>query len=146
MKTVTAAIIEKNGRILLARRSHGLALEGRWEFPGGKREPGETLAACLEREIREELSVTVRAGDIYAESIHHYDRGAIRLVAMTAELLDGEIRLIVHDRYAWVEKRRLPAYDLSPADIPIALKLAAEDDGIMDILDTQICARATKNK
>lgn len=125
MKTVTAAIIEREGRILLTRRSHGQTLEGRWEFPGGKQEPGETLAACLEREIREELSVTVRAGDIYAESIHRYDRGAIRLVAMTAELVAGVIRLSVHDRYAWVEKTRLTAYDLSPADIPIARKLAA---------------------
>lgn len=126
MKTVTAAIIEKRGRVLLTRRSHGQIFGGRWEFPGGKQEPGESLAACLEREIREELSVTVRAGEVYAESIFCSDRGAIRLVALKADLGDGEIRLSVHDRYAWVEKGRLADYDLSPADIPIARKLAAE--------------------
>lgn len=126
MKTVAAAIIEKDGRVLLTRRSRGQALEGRWEFPGGKQEPGETLAACLEREIREELSIIVRAGDVYSESIYHYDQGAIRLVAMTAELLEGEILLSVHDRCEWVKKHRLNDYDLSPADIPIARKLQAD--------------------
>lgn len=129
MKTVTAAIIEKDGRILLTRRSHGQIFAGRWEFPGGKQEPGETLAACLEREIREELSVTVRAGEIYAESIFCSERGAIRLVAMKADLGDEEIRLSVHDRYAWVERARLADYDLSPADIPIARKLSKDGGG-----------------
>ena len=118
--TVTAAVIQRDGRVLLARRSHGEALGGRWEFPGGKQEPGESLAGCLERELREELSVTVRAGAVFAENIHHYERGAIRLVAIHAELIAGDIALSVHDRFAWVEKSRLLDYDLSPADVPIA--------------------------
>jgi 8-oxo-dGTP diphosphatase len=129
MKTVAAAIIEQGGRILLTRRSHGQALGGRWEFPGGKQELGETLTACLERELLEELAVTARAGAVFAENIHHYDRGAIRLVAFWAELVAGEIVLSVHDRFAWVEKARLRDYDLSPADIPIAQKLAADVGG-----------------
>jgi 8-oxo-dGTP diphosphatase len=127
MKTVTAAIIEQDGRILLARRSRGQDLEGRWEFPGGKQEPGETLAVCLERELREELALTVRAVAVFTENIHHYDGGAIRLVALFAELISGEVALSVHDRFAWVEKMRLLDYNLSPADIPIARKLAAGD-------------------
>jgi 8-oxo-dGTP diphosphatase len=129
MKTVAAAIIEREGRILLTRRARGQTLGGWWEFPGGKQAPGETLTACLERELREELAVTVRAGAVFAENIHHYDQGAVRLVALFAELVAGEIVLSVHDRFAWVEKARLADYDLSPADIPIARKLAADAGG-----------------
>lgn len=125
MKAVTAAIIEQEGQVLLTRRSHGQIDAGRWEFPGGKQEPGETLAECLEREIMEELSVTVEAGSIVAETIYRSDRGAIRLVAMQATLVAGEIWLSVHDRWAWVEIARLLEDDLAPADVPIARKVMA---------------------
>ncbi|AOY57313.1 hydrolase, NUDIX family [Desulfococcus multivorans] len=123
MKIVTAAIIENNGKVLLTRRSRGQALGGRWEFPGGKLEEGESLQQCLEREIQEELSVKIKAGDIFDESVFHYEKGTIRLVAIHAELLQEDIQLSVHDKFDWVEKKLLGTYDFAPADIPIAKKL-----------------------
>ena len=86
-------------------------------------EEGESLQECLEREIMEELSVNIKAGDIYAESVYHYEKGSIRLVAITAELLQEDISLSVHDKFEWAEKRLLSTYYFAPADIPIAKKL-----------------------
>ncbi|HAK44799.1 MAG TPA: 8-oxo-dGTP diphosphatase MutT [Spirochaeta sp.] len=91
MKVVAAAIIIRNGRVLICRRAPGEKLAGFWEFPGGKVEPGESLQECLERELREELDVEVRAGEI--------------------------IRLTVHDDYAWVASDVLPDLRLAPADV-----------------------------
>ena len=59
---MTAAVIERDGRVLVTRRQRGVHLEGYWEFPGGKCHPGESLAACLARELREELDVDARIG------------------------------------------------------------------------------------
>ena len=66
MKQVTAAIIIQNGNVLLTRRSPGESLPGYWEFPGGKIEDGETPQVCLERELKEELCITTKAGQIIA--------------------------------------------------------------------------------
>lgn len=68
MKQVTAAVIEKDGRVLIAQRKTGDALAGKWEFPGGKLEPGETPEACLRRELREEFGVETEIGDFICSS------------------------------------------------------------------------------
>jgi 8-oxo-dGTP diphosphatase len=124
MKIVTAAIIFDHQRVFIARRAPGQANAGCWEFPGGKMHPGETLQLCLEREIQEELGVRIKAGDIFEESVYHYEHGAIRLVALYATVLEGEISLSVHDRFVWATPEALQNYALAPADIPIARKLA----------------------
>ncbi len=130
MKEVTAAIIFKGDRVLLTRRKQGQALEGLWEFPGGKIEPGETPQVCLEREIQEELGVHIRAGDIVAESDYHYGHGAIKLIALTAEMTEGQLSLQVHDKAEWVPLHRVLDYALAPADIPIARQLKEIKDAI----------------
>ncbi len=126
MKTVTAAIIIEDERILLARRGPAQQLAGYWEFPGGKVEEGESLEECLKREIHEELGLATDIGDVFAQSEYHYDHGAFRLIAMRAYIISGEIRLHVHDQAEWVPIPDLLNYDLAPADIPIAQKLIAE--------------------
>jgi 8-oxo-dGTP diphosphatase len=126
MLVVTAAIILRGDAVLLARRAPGQKLAGMWEFPGGKVEGDESLPACLERELLEELGVTVSVGDVFAESIYKYGNGEIRLVAMCAEIAAGTLTLAVHDRVEWVPLRNLQGYDLAPADIPIARKLAVD--------------------
>jgi 8-oxo-dGTP diphosphatase len=123
MKDVTAAIIEKDGKILIARRAPGQKQAGKWEFPGGKIEPGETAPVCLMRELKEELGIATEIGNKMGESIYHYEHGAIRLIAFKAVWLSGQIRLSVHDEYAWVKPDELLTYDLAPADIPIIREL-----------------------
>ncbi len=127
MKMVTAAIIRRGATVLLARRQPGQKLAGYWEFPGGKVEEGESLDACLQREIAEELGVQVEVGEVVATSDYIYAHGAIRLVAMATTILCGELRPTVHDQLAWVPVGQLLRYRLAPADIPIAEALLAGD-------------------
>ena len=123
MITVTAAILRKGDMVLLTRRKQGQRMAGYWEFPGGKLEEGETLQACLEREILEELGWRIQVGEIVATNTHAYERGDIHLVAMDAAILSGEPVLTVHDTMEWITLSRLLEYQLAPADIPIAEEL-----------------------
>ncbi len=120
MTIVSAAVIIANGRILLTRRKAGENLAGCWEFPGGKMEEGETLQSCLERELREELGLLTRVGEILAESEHVNERGSFKLIALKTEIIGGQLKLTVHDRAEWVSPGDLKKYPLAPADIPIA--------------------------
>ncbi len=126
MKTVTAAIIIRDGKVLVCRRAAGEKLAGFWEFPGGKLEDGETLRQCLERELLEELGVRARAGETIGRSIYCYDHGEFELVGMRAELLDADINLAVHDSAQWASPDELLTYKLAPADIPLAEILIPE--------------------
>ena len=126
MKTVTAAIIVEEGKILIARRAPGEKLAGMWEFPGGKVEGEETLVDCLTRELREELGVSVSVGPIVAESVYEYPHGSIRLIALRTRILAGTLSLTVHDQVDWVAPDNLLRYQLAPADIPIAIDILGE--------------------
>jgi 8-oxo-dGTP diphosphatase len=108
---VVAGIIEDgSGRVLRARRRTGIRAGGLWEFPGGKLEPNETAAEALEREIREELDVTVRAGESLCETVTKTPAGDIKLVCVWATLEDAAPRQSTdHDLLEWV----YPA-DLTP--------------------------------
>jgi len=123
MKQVAAGIIVSNGKVLLTRRADGERQAGRWEFPGGKIERGETPQQCLERELLEEFGVSVRTGDMIMKNEHLYGHGPIKLIALWAEIVEGAISLTVHDRADWVPVEQLASYDLAPADVPIARKL-----------------------
>jgi len=123
MKTVTAAIIIRNQKVLLTRRGPSEKLAGYWEFPGGKVEDGETLQECLERELLEELGVAAVVGEVMAKSEYHYDHGSFLLVGMYANLLSDDLKLTVHDSAEWVPIKGLLSYQLAPADIPIAEKI-----------------------
>ncbi len=127
MKTVAAAIVIRDGRVLLARRRAGESNAGFWEFPGGTVRNGETPQQALERELFEELGVRARAGPVVARSEYRYPDGAIMLVAVQAELESGEFTLSDHDLAEWAPLERLLEYRLSPADVPIARVLAGMD-------------------
>jgi len=120
---VTAAIIKKNGKILIARRKNSLCGNPGWEFPGGKVEPGETSQQCLAREIKEEFSVEIKVGKFVAESKHKIKNKTIRLTAFEAVVLSGIITPAEHEEIAFVNPAELLNYDLLPADVPIAKKV-----------------------
>ncbi len=120
MQNVSAAIIIKKNTVLLTRRALGENLAGYWEFPGGKQKRNETIQECLIRELREELDIEVECVNILTESIYQYPGGKINLVAILTQIMAGEIRLSVHDRYSWVPIKDILDYKLAPADIPIA--------------------------
>ena len=83
---VTAAVIERGGRYLVTRRQPGVHLEGFWEFPGGKCEPGESLTECLRRELVEELGAGAAVGDEVFTITHHYPERSIELHFLACRL------------------------------------------------------------
>jgi 8-oxo-dGTP diphosphatase len=89
-RIVTAAIIRKDGCVLLARRQPGEKLTGFWEFPGGKVESGETPDEALTRELFEELGVVARIRKRVAESSRQYEHGSFRLIAHLVDHVEGE--------------------------------------------------------
>jgi len=123
MKEVTAAIILKENKVLIAQRAPGENLAGKWEFPGGKLEPGETPKECLKREIREELDIEIEVLDFFDESIYAYNSGTIKLMAFWCQWISGDFTLYVHSNLAWVNRDELDLYGFAPADIPLVEKL-----------------------
>jgi mutator protein MutT len=116
---VTAGLIWRDGSVLLTRRPHGTHLAGYWEFPGGKQEPGESLEACLEREIMEELGVSVKVDSLLLQVDHDYEDKSISLHLFQCSRLVGEPEAIGCDRMAWVNPQDLDLYELPPPDIRI---------------------------
>ena len=123
MKDVTAAIILKENKVLIAQRAPNEKMAGKWEFPGGKIEPGETPRQCLSREIKEELEVGVKVLDFFGESIYRYDHGEIRLLAYFCRWISGDFTLHVHSRIKWVGRDELSSFDFASADVPLVEKL-----------------------
>lgn len=112
---VAAAVCERDGRYLLARRLRGTHLEGLWEFPGGKCEAGETLAACLEREIREELGCGVAVGDEMLATTHAYDERTVELHFFRCAL-QGTPQPLLGQELRWTPVHELRTLQLPPAD------------------------------
>ena len=123
---VTAAIIKKDNKILIARRAPNKHLAGFWEFPGGKIEEGETPEFCLKRELIEELGITVNVGKFYMENQHDYGAKIILLQAYLCELISGDIVLRDHDKFEWIVKSDLTNFKFAPADIPFVNALYGE--------------------
>ncbi len=123
MITVTAAIIEKDGLILAARKREGLPLAGCWEFPGGKLESGETPEECLQRELEEEFSIRCEIGPLLGESIFDYGSKIVRLLGYHATHSGGSFTLTDHDEIRWMSIDKLSTLKWAPADIPLVVKL-----------------------
>ena len=129
VRVVTAAVIIRGGRVLVARRAPGQAHAGKWEFPGGKLEPGESEEICLEREMREELGIEGRATAHLADSPYAYEGGEILLRAYLFDWQGGRLRPTVHDRLSWALPEELRRMDLTPADRPVARAIEAYREG-----------------
>ena len=119
---VTAAILERNGRILVTRRHPGTHLEGVWEFPGGKCEPGETLAQCLARELEEELGIAATIGPEVFTTSHAYDDRVVELHFMACAS-DDEPKPLLGQEMQWVARAQLQALEFPPADAELIARL-----------------------
>ena len=113
---VVAAIIRDNQKILITQRFDHVHLPGLWEFPGGKVEPDESLTAALEREIREELGVTILVGDEFFSVVHDYNAKSVRLHFFNCSIIDGEPHPLEVADMRWVRPEELGQFEFPPAD------------------------------
>ena len=113
---VVAAIIRDNQKILITQRFDNVHLPGLWEFPGGKVEPDESLTAALEREIREELGVTILVGDEFFSVVHDYTPKSVRLHFFNCSIIDGEPHPLEVADMRWVQPEELGQFEFPPAD------------------------------
>ena len=120
---VTAGVIERDDRFLVTRRQTGVHLEGYWEFPGGKCDPGETHAACLARELREELGVDAAVGEELFLTTHAYPDRTVELHFLRCELL-GDAAPQVGQEMRWVARNELSALRFPPADGELIRRLS----------------------
>lgn len=123
IEVVGAAIVGDDGRVLIVRRNPGDTGGGRWEFPGGKIDPGETAEQALVREIREELSLEIGALHDLGKVRHEYDDTIIHLRVYRAKVLGGSIRLVDHDALEWLFPKDLDPRRLIEADRPFVQRL-----------------------
>jgi len=117
---VACALIERDGLVFVARRGPDSSLPLKWEFPGGKIEPGETAVEALCRELREELSVSVEVTGTLPPTTHRYPTVTVTLHPFRCRLIGGEIRLAEHIEGRWVLPAELLFLDLAEADRPLA--------------------------
>jgi 8-oxo-dGTP diphosphatase len=112
---VSAAVVERDGRFLVTRRQPGVHLEGLWEFPGGKCEPGESIASCLRREIQEELGTDAAVGEELLAVTHHYPERSVELHFLACDLLQEPAPLLGQEM-RWVARDELRSLQFPPAD------------------------------
>ena len=124
MKTVrvVAGIIIEDGKVFATQRGYGEFKDG-WEFPGGKVEKGESLHEAIEREIKEELSCTVKAVEIFDENTHEYENIIVNLTAIKCDLVEGSPLANEHSEIIYLKRENLNSLVWAPADMPIVKKV-----------------------
>jgi 8-oxo-dGTP diphosphatase len=125
---VTAAVVERGSRLLVARRLEGTHLAGHWEFPGGKCEPGELPEACLARELREELGVDAEIGAEIYRTLYAYGDRRLDLRFFRCELR-GEPLPLLGQEVRWVERSELATLQFPPADTELVEMLIGTAQG-----------------
>ena len=122
---VTAAVIERGDEILVTRRPQGVHLAGHWEFPGGKCDPGESLHACMIRELREELGVGAIVGDEILVTTHEYADRRVELHFLRCRVSGTPSPQLGQDM-RWVRREDLVTLQFPPADEELIRLLAGE--------------------
>lgn len=123
---VVAAIIEKDGKILICRRAENKTRALKWEFPGGKIEPGETPEQAVLRECREELDVDLCVKGEFMRVLHSYPDIEIQLTVFRTAIIGSDPRCIEHKEIRFVYPSELADFELCPADITVAEKIISE--------------------
>lgn len=118
---VAVALVDRDGRVLLAQRPEGKKMAGLWEFPGGKVEAGETPEAALVRELREELGIETAEGCLAPLTFvsHRYDDFYLFMPLYVCRVWRGAVTALEHKAVAWVYPRDFKQYPMPPADIPL---------------------------
>jgi len=125
MQIVVAAVIERDGRVLVGQRMSGKWHGLKWEFPGGKVEPDEAPAAALGRELTEELGISAEIGESIADYEYQYPgRSPIRLIFFAVTRFAGEIQNREYHDLRWEKRERLPEYDFLEGDVDFVRSLA----------------------
>jgi 8-oxo-dGTP diphosphatase len=123
---VVAAIIVKDASVLICQRKAGQQYAGKWEFPGGKVEPGEELRAALKRELQEELAITATIGpEITRYDFTYPGRAPIQIVFYKVDEFEGEPRNLIFEQIRWETIVNLPTYDFLDGDIDFVNNLVA---------------------
>ena len=126
MLTVVAALIERDGRMLICQRAEGQRHAGKWEFPGGKMEAGETPPEALRRELEEELAIDAVIGEEVERYTYAYPgKPPILLVFFRVTEFSGQMRNLVFARIEWADPKDLPAYDFLEGDVAFVSRIAA---------------------
>jgi len=120
---VSAALIFRDGKLLITQRHASSHLGGLWEFPGGKRETDETFEQCLVREIREELGAEISVGELFEEISHTYPEKSVRLKFFICRLLRGDPQPLDCAALKWVGKTGLGEFQFPAADAQLLEKL-----------------------
>ena len=117
-----AALVDVDGRVLIAKRPAGKQLAGLWEFPGGKVENGETPEQCLIRELHEELGITVSSACLapFVFASHGYESFHLLMPLFLCRRWEGLVTAREHEALAWVKPLDFDRYPMPPADAPIA--------------------------
>ena len=127
---MAAGAVERGGKYLLCRRPMHKARGGRWEFPGGKLEAGESPQEALTRELREELGMEILAGETVARVDYAYPELTVRLFLVRAKILEGEPRLLEQTELLWASPAEALELDLCPADRVLAQALREDDHAV----------------
>lgn len=116
MRRVTAALIESNGKVLLALRKAGKHMGRKWEFPGGKIDPGETPQQALRRELAEELSIQAEIGEFLGSTRYREHGLDLEILLYRARQTGGSLVLREHEEIRWVEPGKVETFDLVDSD------------------------------
>jgi 8-oxo-dGTP diphosphatase len=129
--TVVAAVIERDGRVLICQRRRGDRFELKWEFPGGKVKAGETLEEALQRELWEELGVGARIGAEMHRTRHRYPEMErdVELVFFSATVEGEQCANLAFERIVWAERAEMAGYDFLAADRELVGRLAGRGSG-----------------
>lgn len=120
---VVAALVWRDGRLLVTQRPAGAHLAGTWEFPGGKIEAGESAEAALAREVREEVDLAIEVGALRHELVHAYPEKTVRLAFFDCRWVSGEARHVGVADHRWIECHELRSLEFPPADRQLLAEL-----------------------
>lgn len=123
MIQVVCAVILRDEKVLIAQRSEKMKLPLKWEFPGGKLKQGENEKQAIIREIKEELDIEILPIKRISSNIHDYGLFKIKLIAYLCDYVSGEIKLLEHKDFKFLDFENLMDYDLAEADIPFIKNL-----------------------